>query len=82
MRNETDIKLMFKFLEKNYPVSRVKHKMRFKRAIILDDGTHYFLSDPSSQKQLMFKFMDILKQVFDCDEISIRIVLNNFLHLD
>jgi len=82
MYSDVDIKMMFKFLERNYPVSRVKYKMRFRRAIVLDDGSIYVLSDPSAQTQLMFNLFEILKQVFNCDDVTIRLVLNNFLRLD
>jgi len=82
MYNDVDIRMMFKFLERNYPVSRVKYKMRFRRAIVLDDGSTYILSDESAQTQLMFRLFDILNQVFNCDEVTTRLVLNSFLRLD
>ena len=68
-----------KFLETNYPVSRIKDNMRFKRAIILETGT-YFLSDEHSHIQLRLQLNQILKTVFYCDEKSSRTVLKQFLN--
>ena len=59
--DEKETHMMIKFLEKNYPVSRVKDKMRFKRAIILDNGISYLLSDEQSHIQLRLQLNQILK---------------------
>ena len=72
--------MMIKFLERNYPVSRVKINMRFKRAIILDNGISYLLSDEHSHIQLRLQLSQILKTVFYCDEKSSRTVLKQFLN--
>lgn len=80
MTNEFEKKLMLKFLERNYPVSRVKLDMRFKRAIVLDNGA-YVLSVESQHIQLRFQLIEVLKKVFSCDEATSRAVLDNFLRL-
>lgn len=72
---------MLKFLERNYPVSRVKLNLRFKRAIILDSGMSYILSEPSHINLLKFNLAEILTKVFSCDESISRAVLDNFLRL-
>ena len=79
MYTEIDKKLMFKFLERNYPVTRIKHNMRFRRAIQLDNGQTFILGEQGSHIQLKFQLVDILKQVFDCDEIICKSVLDSFL---
>jgi hypothetical protein len=79
--NPIEKHMMMKFLERNYPVSRVKDNMRFKRAIILDNGTSYFLSDEHSHLQLRLQLNQILKTVFYCDEKSSRTVLKQFLNM-
>lgn len=71
---------MLKFLERNYPVSRVKLNHRFKRAIVLDSGS-YVLGDTAQQGRLIFELINILIKVFGCDEATSRAVLNNFLRL-
>lgn len=58
--------MIISFLQKNYPVSRIKVNGRFKRAIVLDDGA-YFLSDSNSTKPLKTKLINTLKTIFDCD---------------
>jgi hypothetical protein len=79
--DEKETHMMIKFLEKNYPVSRVKDKMRFKRAIILDNGISYLLSDEQSHIQLRLQLNQILKTVFYCDESTSRTVLMKFLNI-
>ena len=77
---EIERNMMLKFLERNYPVTRVKDKFRFKRAIILDNGNSYMLSDEQSHIQLRLQLNQILKTVFYCDENSSRTVLKIFLN--
>ena len=79
--NEIDINMMMYFLKRNYPVIRMKDNQRFKRAIILDNGSAYFLSDEHSHIQLRNQLIQILKTVFYCDEKSSRTVLKEFLNL-
>jgi hypothetical protein len=79
--NEFDTNMMMYFLKRNYPVIRMKDNQRFKRAIILDNGSTYFLSDEHSHIQLRNQLIQILKTVFYCDEKSSRTVLKDFLNL-
>jgi len=81
MLGEIDKEMILKFLERNYPVSRVKDKMRFKRGIIFDDGSIYFLSDASQRLVLYHKLIDTLITVFNCDETTCKVILCNFLQL-
>ena len=81
MNNEFDKKLMLKFLERNYPVSRIKLNFRFKRAIVLDNGGAFILSDLSNLNKLKYELVDTLIKVFNCDEATSRAVLDNFLRL-
>jgi hypothetical protein len=79
MFTDIDKKLILKFLERNYPVTRVKHNMRFRRAILLDNGQTFILGEQGSHAQLKFQLVDILRQIFNCDEIICRVVLDSFL---
>ena len=81
MLTDIDKQLMLKFLTRNYPVSRIKHNMRFKRAIIFDDGSIYLLSDDSKHQLIKYKLLDTIKKVFACDDAFSKDVLNNFLPL-
>lgn len=55
--------------------------MRFKRAIILDDGVPYFLSDENSHIQLRLHLDQILRTVFSCDDTTRKIVVKSFLNI-
>lgn len=79
MYTEVDKKLMLKFLERNYPVSRIKDRLRFKRAIVLDNGHVYHLSNPNTHNQLRHDLADTLKLIFDCDSVIIYSVIDSFL---
>ena len=72
---------MINFLEKNYPVSRIKINHRFKRAIVLDNGSIFILNQSTNMNQLKFQLINILTKVFSCEEIISINVLNNFLRL-
>lgn len=74
---------MVKFLERNYPMSRVKDKQskRFKRGIILDGGETFHLSNDVEFLLLQQKLFEILIKVFSCDEKASYSVLKDFLHL-
>lgn len=80
MFTDIDKYIIYKFLERNYPVKRIKHNMKFKRAIIIDGGLMYFFNkNDLSKSQLKDKLTEILKKNLCYDEIIIRIVLNDFL---
>lgn len=72
--------LVTRFLQLNYPVSRVKVDRRFKRAIVLDDGV-YFLSDANSSKLLKTKLIAILTKVFDLDPVICTKLINSSLNI-
>lgn len=74
-------KLMLKFLQKNFPVYRLKHNMRFKRTIVLESNETFLLSDKSSIKDLYYKLSDILTLVFNSDKNVNKIVLESFLNI-
>jgi hypothetical protein len=79
--NDFETNIMLKFLKRNYPVIRVKENSRFKRAIMLDNGTTCFLSDEMSHINLRNHLIQILKTVFYCDEKTSRTILKEFLNL-
>ena len=79
MYTDVDKKLMLKFLERNYPVSRIKDKHRFKRAILMDNGFAYHLSDKNTHKPLKYALAETLRKIFDCDDVIIYSVVDNFL---
>lgn len=87
MFTETDKRLVFKFLEMNYPVSKIKIidknpiiNNRFKRAIVFEDGI-YMLGDENQRIKLKFKLNDVIIKVFDCNSSISLSVLDIFLRL-
>lgn len=72
---------MLKFLQRNYPTHRLKHNMRFKRTIILDNGQLYHLSNKENQTRLFYGLLDTLRIVFCPDENLSRSVVKEFLHM-
>jgi len=81
MYNDIQKDMVFKFLKINYPVKRIKYNNKFKRTIVLDDGSVYYLSDDKSHKMLSIKLVQIIKYIFCMDEITARIIVNDFLGL-
>lgn len=73
-----DEKMILKFLERNYPVSRVKTNMRFKRAIILDNGNHFFLSEINSRNTLKMALLETLNTVFSYDVRFLKKIIDTF----
>lgn len=78
MCTDIDKKLVKKFLEKNYPVSRIKHNMRFRRAVILDDGSFFILGESDTQS-LKYKLLESLKIVFNYEDSVLVPILDEFL---
>ncbi len=60
-------KLVINYIQKNYKVSRIKHNMRFRRAMILDDGKAYQLKDILETKKIKFKVGYYIETIFACD---------------
>jgi hypothetical protein len=74
---DTDKQMIIKFLDRNYPVSRVKINKRFKRAIILDTGVFVLGGDNIQKtKQSLIK---ILSDVFYIDEKYLTPIVNSFM---
>lgn len=78
MLGEFDKQMMLKFLNRNYPVSRIKIKMRFKRGIVLESG-QYLIGDEFQLKQIKFQLTETLIKIFNCDKPTSIAVLDNFL---
>jgi hypothetical protein len=79
--NEIEHNLMFKFLKRNYPIHRLKSNERFKRAIILDNGSIYFLSDEKSHINLKNELIKIIKIVFFCLDENAKKIVKSYTNL-
>lgn len=81
MVSEQIKQMMLKFLERNYPISRVKYNKRFKRGIVLDGGEVFIFNDTVSYLTLQHRMIDILCTVFNCDEPTSFNILKIFLKI-
>lgn len=57
-------KIVVNFIQKNYTVSRVKHNMRFRRAIIFDDGQVHLLADEPTTRAIKNKVSLSIQKIF------------------
>lgn len=76
---EIDKKLVRDFLTLNYPISRVKHEHRFKRAIVLDSGETFFLSEVNTRQYLKLKLVEILHVIFSFNVMFLKEMVDSFL---
>lgn len=73
------IDIILTYLKRNYPVHRIKHEFRFKRAIILDNGAIYQLSNELQYKALKHDLAATIKIVFNSDDTTNKIIINKYL---
>lgn len=72
--------LIHKFLTRSFPVKRIKHNGKFKRAIILN-GKPFVLKDKSEHNSLKRELSQILTIVFDCDNTMSNKMINKSLNI-
>ena len=70
--------LIIKFVQRNYPVSRIKTNNRFKRGIVFDDGAYLFSDGTMPIKS---KIINILKKVFDCQTSEAIEIIDKSLNI-
>jgi len=76
-----EINMMLTFLQRNYPVSRIKDNGRFKRAIVLDDGYIYHLSQETQHRSLKNQLIQIVKNIFYCDDETSMSIVKTYLNI-
>jgi hypothetical protein len=64
MITEKDLELIQKYLNKNYPVQRLKYNGKFKRAILFDNGKTYLLSNNNDKPFLKKEMILAIETVF------------------
>ena len=64
MITEKDLELIQKYINRNYPVQRLKHNGKFKRAIIFDNGKTYLLSNHNDKPYLKKEMISNIEIVF------------------
>jgi len=79
--------LMFKFLQENFPVKRLKDGRRFRRGIIITGDftgrfTHNTFMSPEPELRNTFAFLsDILNDVFGFSQLEINMTLLSYLNV-
>ena len=81
MYTDKDKEMVLKYLQRHYPVCRVKIDNKFKRAITLNNGESYQLNNKANYNILKSHLIKMLNLVFSFDEAFCRNILNNFLPL-
>ncbi len=80
MVNDKEIILMTKFLQRNYPISRIKYNTRFKRGLIIN-GAIILLSTQEDRIQLIKPMTNILTLVFGCSYDIAKSVIKNYYQI-
>jgi len=78
MISNIDKKLILKYMEQNYHVSRIKINNRFKRGVILDNGDVFLLGDKQSYQQIKPIIIKNLSEVFHVKGDDLIQIVDNF----
>ena len=81
MLDEKDEEMILKFIQRNYPVARIKHNMRFRRAIVIDGKNPHILSDANSTLPIKIELGNIIKKIFDCNYITAEKLITKALNI-
>ena len=65
-------------MERNYHVSRVKIQNRFKRGVILDNGSVFLLGDKRSYQQIKPIVIKNLSDIFYIKDEYLRQIVDEF----
>lgn len=78
MISNIDKKIILKYMERNYRVSRVKIQNRFKRGIILDDGSVFLLGGKHSYQQIKPIVIKNLSDIFYIKDEYLTQIVDEF----
>lgn len=89
MENNKFKQLIIKFLNRNFPITKVKKRggKRFRRGIIISAGftgkpdAKYYISDKADLSKLYGTLFNILENVFGIGATHINPILMNYLNL-
>lgn len=71
-------KLMFNFLDENYPITKIKHKKRFKRGINID-GKEFTL--PNDNAMVALEIFSTLKAFYGTQDSDIKRVILEYYNI-
>lgn len=73
-------KMIINFIQKTYPVTRIKRDGRFRRAIVLDEGECIFKDRPTTTL-IKVKLARKIVQIFACSENEAQIFITRALNI-
>ena len=79
MITEKDLKMIQKYLNSNYPVQRLKYNGKFKRAIILDNGNIYMMSNINDKPYLKKEMVSTIEIVFGFNTEETSTLISQYL---
>jgi hypothetical protein len=79
MVTEKDLQLIQNFLNRNYPVERLKINGKFKRAIIFDNGRTYLLSNINDKPYLKKEMVKAIETVFGFSSEDTSLLVKQYL---
>lgn len=79
MITEKDLQLVNKYLQRNYPVQRLKYNGKFKRAILFDNGKTYMLSNKNDKPYLKKEMMSTVEIVFGFNSEETSKLISQYL---
>jgi hypothetical protein len=74
-----DKKMISDFMERHYPVSRIKVNQRFRRAILLDNGAVFILGEKENHQSFKTSLINILSEIFYIDNSILTPLVDGFL---
>ena len=79
MITEKDLEFVKKYLQRNYPVQRLKYNGKFKRAILFDNGKTYMLSNKTDKPYLKKEMMSTIEIIFGFNSEETSKLISQYL---
>jgi hypothetical protein len=74
-----DLELIQKYLNRNYPVQRLKYDGKFKRAILFDNGRTYLLSNKNDKPYLKKEMITAIETIFGFNSEETNLLVSQYL---
>lgn len=74
-----DLELIQKYLNRNYPVQRLKYDGKFKRAILFDNGRTYLLSNKNDKPYLKKEMVTTIETIFGFNSEETILLVSQYL---
>ena len=74
-----DLELIQKYLNRNYPVQRLKYDGKFKRAILFDNGRTYLLSNKNDKPYLKKEMVTTIETIYGFNSEETILLVSQYL---